>query len=102
MAPLDKQGGTRIDVTDGALLPTRGDGRIIDSWRITIAFAILALLTLLFIAKDPYSQIFKVVVKGAPLTFGVTAGAILGSIILGLFTGLGQIARGRVFNLIAG
>jgi polar amino acid transport system permease protein len=102
VAPLDKEEGTRIEVTDGALLPTRGDGRIIDSWRITIAFAILALLTLLFIAKDPYDQIFKVVVKGAPLTFGVTAGAILGSIILGLFTGLGQIARGRVLNLIAG
>ena len=60
------------------------------------------MLTLLFFAKDPYDQIFRVVIKGAPLTFGVTAGAILGSIILGLFTGLGQIARGRVLNLIAG
>ncbi|MCK5250904.1 MAG: amino acid ABC transporter permease [Spirochaetaceae bacterium] len=102
MASLEQQRGPRIEVTDGALLPTRGDGYIIDSWRLTIAFAILALITLIFIAKDPYDQIFRVVIKGAPLTFGVTAGAILGSIVLGLFTGLGQIARGRALNLVAG
>ncbi len=102
MASLDQQGGPRIEVTDGALLPTRGDRYIIDSWRLTIAFAVLALILLIFVTKDPYDQIFRVVIKGAPLTFGVTAGAILGSIVLGLFTGLGQIARGRALNLVAG
>lgn len=102
MASLDQQEGPRIEVTDGALLPTRGDRYIIDSWRLTIAFAVLALILLIFVTKDPYDQIFRVVIKGAPLTFGVTAGAILGSIVLGLFTGLGQIARGRALNLVAG
>ena len=102
MASVDQAGGPRIDVTDGALLPTRDEKHIIDSWRLTIAFAILALVALIFVAKDPYEQIFMVVIKGAPLTFGVTAGAILGSVILGLFTGLGQIARGRAINLLAG
>jgi polar amino acid transport system permease protein len=102
VASLDNQGGPRIAVTDGALIPTRGDKKIIDSWRLTIAFAFLALIVLILVAKDPYDQIFRVVIKGAPLTFGVTAGAILGSVVLGLFTGLGQIARGRALNLISG
>jgi polar amino acid transport system permease protein len=102
VASIDNQRGPRIAVTDGALLPTRGEGRIIDSWRLTIAFAILALITLIFITKDPYEQIFMVVIKGAPLTFNVTVWAILGSVILGLFTGLGQIARNRAINLVAG
>ena len=62
----------------------------------------LAIIVLVFIVKDPYVQIFKVIIKGAPLTFGVTAGAIAGSVVLGLFTGLGQIARGRAWQLIAG
>jgi polar amino acid transport system permease protein len=102
VAALDQQRGPRIQVTDGALIPTRDEGRIIDSWRLTIAFAILALIGLVMVAKDPYRQIFDVVIKGAPLTFGVTAGAILGSVILGLFTGLGQISRTRAVNLVAG
>lgn len=102
MAPLDSEKSSRLEVTDGVLLPTKEERQIIDSWRITIAFAILALLTLIFIAKDPYTQIFRVIIKGAPLTFGVTVGAIAGSVILGLITGLGQIARQRTFQLIAG
>ncbi|MDF1566495.1 MAG: amino acid ABC transporter permease [Spirochaetaceae bacterium] len=102
MAALDQPGGSRIDVTDGALLPRKGEKHIVDSWRLTIAFAFLGIMTLVFIAKDPFDQIFQVIIKGAPLTFGVTAGAIMGSVVLGLFTGLGQIARARAINLVAG
>lgn len=102
MASLDTHDAPRIDVTDGALLPTRGQKRIIDSWRITIGLAVVGLVVLLFFAKDPYQQIFKVVIKGAPLTFGVTAGAITGSVILGLVAGLGQIARVRFWRLLSG
>ena len=102
MAALDQHEGPRIEVTDGALLPTRKQARIINSWRLTIAMALLGILVMVFIAKDPFDKIFQVIIKGAPLTFGVTAGAILGSIVLGLFTGLGQIARRRALNLVAG
>ncbi len=102
MASLDTNDGPRIDVTDGALLPRKGERRILDSWRITIALALIGLGLLLFVAKDPYKQIFTVIIKGAPLTFGVTVGAIAGSVVLGLFAGLGQIARARALQLIAG
>ena len=96
------QKAPRIQIHDGALIPVRGEKRILDSWRITIVSAIAALLLLLFYAKEPYNQIFPVVIKGAPLTFGVTAGAILGAIVIGLFTGLGQIARNRFLQLASG
>lgn len=102
MASLDDHKGPRIDVTDGALLPTRGERRILDSWRLTIVIAFAGIIALVLVVRDPYQQIFRVIIKGAPLTFGVTAGAILGSVVLGLFTGLGQIAKGRVWQLIAG
>ncbi len=102
MAALETHNAPRIDVTDGALLPTRGEKQVIDSWRLTIAFALVGIVVLLFIIRDPYQQIFKVVIKGAPLTFGVTIGSIAGAVVLGLFTGLGQIARGRFWQLLAG
>ncbi|MCG8452089.1 MAG: amino acid ABC transporter permease [Spirochaetales bacterium] len=102
MAEIAQERATKISIHDGALLPVKGERRIIDSWRITIAFAVMALVTLVIFAKEPYGQIFSVVVKGAPLTFGVTAGAILGAVVIGLFTGLGQIARGRALRLISG
>ncbi|OQX29309.1 MAG: amino acid ABC transporter permease [Spirochaeta sp. LUC14_002_19_P3] len=91
-----------IEITDGVLLPTHGERRIIDSWRLTLSIAILGLLAMIFLVKDPYSQIFRVVIKGAPLTFGVTLGAIFGSVFLGLFTGIGQIAHVRLLQLISG
>lgn len=111
MAPvesLDSLGSTegskapRITVNDGTLLPVKGERRIIDSWRITIAAALLGILVMVLVVREPYEKIFRVVVKGAPLTFGVTAGAIAGSVVIGLFTGLGQIARARALQLISG
>lgn len=102
MATVKDHAEPRIEVTDGALLPTKGERRILDSWRLTILFALLGIFVLVFLVKDPYRQIFKVIIKGAPLTFGVTIGAIAGSVVLGLFTGLGQIARTRLWQLIAG
>ncbi len=91
-----------IEVTDGALLPTKGKRYIINSWWLTIAFTVIGLIVLIFVVKDPYSQVFRVVIKGTPLTFGVTLGAISGSVLLGLFTGLGQIAKVRILQLISG
>jgi len=100
VASVDKL--PKLEMTDGVLLPTKNNRWIIDSWRITIAAAFLAILWLTLFIGDPYEQIFKVIIKGIPLTFGITAGAILGSIALGLFTSLGQISRQRVINLFAG
>jgi polar amino acid transport system permease protein len=104
VASLDKKEESRpkFEITDGALLPTQGNNYLINAWKLTIIIAFGSLVLLLFIVKEPYYKIFTVVIKGAPLTFAVTAGAILGSVFLGLFTGLGQIARTRIINLIAG
>lgn len=102
MASLNPHESSHIEVTDGALLPTRGERRIIDSWRATLAIALIGLIVMVLIVRDPYDQIFRVVIKGAPLTFGVTLGAILGSVFLGLFTGIGQIAHVHFIRLIAG
>lgn len=100
MAPLEEEKNSRIEITDGALIPTKNQQRILNSWRITIVLAVTGILVL--VLRVPYTQIFKVTIKGAPLTFGVTAGAIAGAVVLGLFTGLGQIARSRLWQLIAG
>lgn len=102
MAPLDHEYESHLEVTDGVPLPTRGERRIVDAWRLTIAAALFGITALIFIGKDDYQQIFRVVIKGTPLTFGVTAGAIAGSVLLGLFTGLGQISRQRVLQLCSG
>lgn len=105
MVPVDDlktEEGPRIEVTDGALLPVKGRRRIVDSWRLTFGLALLGIVVLLVFFPVPYRQIIQVVTKGIPVTFGVTFFAILGSIILGLIAGLGQIARTRTANLIAG
>ena len=105
MVPVDTDSkeSTRIEVTDGALLPNRGKRQVIDSWRLTFVLAIVTIAGLVFLSSQPdYAKILRVVIKGIPVTFGVTLFAILGSIFLGLFTGLGQISRLRFVNLIAG
>ncbi len=104
MAAIDQQPvkGPRIEVTDGALIPRKGEGRILDSWRITFILAIVTLGALFLFSPDPHGQIITVVSKGIPVTFSVTVFAILGSIVIGLFAGLGQISRIRFVNLITG
>lgn len=92
----------RIDVTDGALIPSRGENQVINSWRVTFALALIGLALMLSLKEAPYREIFLVTVKGVPVTFQVTVFAILGSVILGLFCGLGQISQTRIINTIAG
>jgi len=103
MAAIDKNiKSPRIDVTDGTLIPTKSNRGIFNSWRVSLAVALILITYLVFFAKGDYKEIFLVVSKGIPVTFQVTIFAILGSIIFGLFTGLGQIARHNILNLIAG
>jgi polar amino acid transport system permease protein len=92
----------RIEITDGALIPVKGDRQIFDSWKLTFIGAVLLLAALLLFTGQPYRQITIVVGKGIPVTFQVTILAILGSVFLGLFCGLGQISRSRVARTLAG
>lgn len=103
MAKIDKKDKSfKIDVTDGTLIPTKSDSGIFNSWRVSLISAIIIILVLIFFAGDDYKDIFIVVSKGIPVTFQVTIFAILGSILFGLITGLGQISRYKFPKMIAG
>ncbi len=91
-----------IQMTDGVLIPRKGDGHVLNSWRITF-FSALALLAGLIIFKpQPYRDIFMVVIKGAPVTFQVTILAIMGAIVIGTLTGLGSVSKRRWVNMVSG
>ncbi|MDD4573243.1 MAG: amino acid ABC transporter permease [Sphaerochaeta sp.] len=91
-----------IQMTDGVLIPRKGDGHVLNSWRITF-FSALALLAGLIIFKpQPYRDIFMVVIKGTPVTFQVTILAIMGAIVIGTLTGLGSVSKRRWVNMVSG
>jgi polar amino acid transport system permease protein len=103
MASIEKNTkGPRIEITDGTLIPVKGNTGIFNSWRVSLALGLILIFILTVFGKDSYREIFVVVSKGIPITFQVTVFAILGSIVLGLITGLGQISRSKTLNLIAG
>jgi polar amino acid transport system permease protein len=91
-----------IAVTDGALIPNRSNARIFNSWRITFLLAALLLVILTIFNPAPFREIFFVTLKGVPVTFQVTVFAIIGSLILGLLCGLGQVSQTRIWSLLAG
>lgn len=101
MASLDDIKVPRIEVTDGALIPAKGDRGLFSSWQITF-FGAIALLILLPVTKpDPYWRILKFLPDGILVTFQVTFLAIFFATFIGLMTGLGQISRVTVFNRVA-
>lgn len=89
-------------VTDGVLIPSKNNRLIFNSWRITFGLALALIILLPLMSPTPYRDILRITAMGIPVTFQVTVFAILGSLVLGLFCGLGQISQKRVFNLIAG
>jgi len=100
MASVDNN-HTRIEVTDGALIPGKGNQGLFSSWQITFFGAILILILLPVLKPDPYLKILKFLPDGIFVTFQVTIMAIVCATFIGLLTGLGQIARNPVFNRIA-
>ncbi|MDD5076203.1 MAG: amino acid ABC transporter permease, partial [Sphaerochaetaceae bacterium] len=58
--------------------------------------------TLVLFKPDPFRSIFLVTIKGVPMTFQVTIFAILGSIIIGLFCGLGSVSKHHAITMISG
>ena len=92
----------RLEMTDGLLIPNKNNNSIFNAWRFTFAFAIFTLTYLVIFVPDPYRQIFLVVIKGLPMTFQVTIFAILGSLFIGLFVGLGSVSKNRFINMLAG
>jgi len=92
---------TRIEVSDGALIPEKDERVTFTAWRISFFTAIALLVLLPFVSPEPYRRIIVFLPDGILQTFKVTVLSIIFSLILGLFTGLGRISRIKIINRIA-
>ena len=100
-AVKDPRRETRIEVSDGALIPGKGEKSAFSAWRISF-FGALALLVLLpLLHPDPYQKILLFLPDGILKTFEVTLLSIAFSVVVGLLTGIGRISRIRIINRIA-
>lgn len=108
---LGKKKGTRedqedplapnINVTDGTLIPQKGERGALSAWNISFFGAIAIILSLWIFSPDPYQRIIEFVPDGLAVTFGVTITSIVFALFLGLFAGLGRISRITIINRIA-
>jgi polar amino acid transport system permease protein len=88
-------------VSDGALIPNRGETSVFSAWRISFFGAIALLVILPVAAPDPFWDIIRFVPDGILRTFQVTVLSIVIALFIGLITGLGRISRITVINRIA-
>jgi len=94
-------GRTTINVTDGTLIPLKGEKGALSAWNLAFFGAIGLLIILPLVQPDPYLKILAFVPDGLAATFGVTLASIVFALIIGLFAGLGRISRNRTINRIA-
>jgi polar amino acid transport system permease protein len=105
--PTDGRADRRIDraahieVSDGALIPGRGEKTTFSAWRISFFGAIIGIVLLLALRPDPYSKILKFLLDGIVVTLEVTILSIACALVLGLLTGLGRISRNPIVSRIA-
>jgi polar amino acid transport system permease protein len=91
----------RIEVSDGALIPGRGEKSTFSAWRISFFGAIIVLVGLFVFKPHPYRDIMAFLPDGILKTFEVTLLSIVCAVIVGLFAGLGRISRVMIINRIA-
>lgn len=91
---------TRIEVTDGVLIPGRDDSSLFSAWRISFYGAIFLLILLPAVFPDPYRNILLFIPDGIVKTFEVTVLSIIFALIVGLLAGLGRISRITLVNRI--
>jgi polar amino acid transport system permease protein len=92
---------TRIEVTDGALIPGRGEKATFSAWRISFFGALIVLVILFFAKPHPYRDIMYFLPDGILKTFEVTLMSIACALVVGLITGIGRISRIPIVNRIA-
>ena len=103
-SPLDKKPDSRrqpIVVSDGALIPERGEKATFTAWRISLFLAVAALVALAIFVPEPYRRIIAFLPDGIVQTFKVTSLSMACALIVGLFTGLGRISRVTVISRVA-
>lgn len=93
---------TVITMTDGVLIPKKGNQHLFNSWRLTFYGSVLLLVVLCLVKKDVYWKIFLYTVTGIPTTFECTVFAILGAVVIGILTGLGSSSKNRFINQLCG
>ena len=87
-----------VEVGDGAAIPLKSDVGLFTAWRLAFFGAIATVVYLAITRPDPYLRILTFVPDGILVTFEVTVGAILMALVLGLFTGLGRLAKNKIIN----
>jgi polar amino acid transport system permease protein len=92
---------TRIQVTDGALIPDRAEGSIFSAWRVSFFGALALLAALPLFAPHPYRDIILFLPDGILRTFQVTVLSIFFSFFVGMITGIGRISRIPLINRLA-
>lgn len=92
---------TRIEVSDGALIPGKGEKSAFSAWRISFFGALALLVFLPIVHPSPYREILLFIPDGILKTFEVTLLSIAFALVVGLLTGIGRISRIRVINRIA-
>ena len=97
-----KKAPTVITMTDGVLIPKKGNQHLFNSWRLTFYGSVLLLVVLCLVKKDVYWKIFLYTVTGIPTTFECTVFAIIGAVIIGILTGLGSSSKNRLINQLCG
>ena len=101
-APREPRAGReRIEVSDGALIPGRGERATFSAWRISFFGALILLVGLFFLKPHPYRDIMAFLPDGILKTFEVTVMSIVCALVVGLIAGLGRISRVTIVNRIA-
>ena len=98
---LEQKKKVNIDVGDGAAIPTKEDVGLFTAWRVAFFGSIAVIAYLVIFRKDPYLEIIRFVPDGILITFEVTVMSIMLALVIGLFTGLGRIAKNPIINGIA-
>lgn len=98
---MSEEKSVRIDVTDGASIPSRVDSGLFTAWRMSFFGALTTLALLVAFRPDPYLSILRFIPDGIVVTFEVTLASIACALVLGLLTGIGRISRNRVVNTVA-
>jgi len=91
----------KITVSDGTLIPEKGEREIFSAWRISFFGAIGLIIFLVIYSPDPYARILHFLPDGILRTFQVTVFSILLALVIGLIAGIGRISRVRIINLLA-
>ncbi|PIE60359.1 MAG: amino acid ABC transporter permease [Desulfobulbus propionicus] len=96
-----EKGQVKIDVGDGAAIPSPDDKGMVSAWWIALVGTVAIIAALALFKPDPYLEILAFVPDGILVTFKVTIMSILLAIVIGLLTGLGRISKNPAVNLIA-